>query len=57
MRFSSCQHYQMTFSPSWICRDVVEVWFRAVGKVLPSESKTELFCPNVFRKPGDKKFV
>src|SRR5467141_1615972 len=38
--------YQITFNPSWIWRDEVEVWFSAVGKLLPSESKTELFCPN-----------
>lgn len=35
--------YQITFNPSWICLEVVAVWFNAVGRELPSKSNTELF--------------
>jgi hypothetical protein len=35
----------------------VEVWLSAVGSELPSESRTELFWPKVFKKPGAWKLV
>ena len=29
---------KISFNPNWICRELVEVWFRAVVRALPSKS-------------------